>query len=150
ALVRAESAGGDSEIPALEITLDGARLPEVAIVAAGKGAFLLRDLPAAGGLLQAKVLRADSLSLDDTASVRLPRRSAIRVQVSPPLQPMLDRVLALDPAIERVDGDADVVIRLANESTGAGLPALVFAPMAAQPAAFQLSADEELGETMRA
>jgi hypothetical protein len=139
ALVRAESTAGSVDLTALEITLDEAALPVAQITAVGEGAFLLKDLPAAGALLQVKIRGGDSFALDDVASVRLPRRPAIRVQVSPSLQPVLARVLAADPGVESVVQDPHVVIRRASESIGTGQPALVFAPLASQPAAFRVA-----------
>lgn len=105
------------------IELEGT--PLTVTVAPG-GDYLLPDLPARGGLLTVKLAADDSLSLDNTAGIRLPDRPKIKVQVSASLLPLLAPVLAADPAIEITEAGANVVIRLEGETFGDGLPALEF------------------------
>jgi len=139
-LVHAQRTTGEAvELTNLAMHLDGQPLNALAIEKTAAGAFLLKDLPAAGGLLEVKLDRRDALALDDEASVRLPRRPLIRVLLSPSLQSVLAGVLAADPAIERTAENPDVVIRREGENLGDGRSTLVFVPMASQSAAFSLT-----------
>ncbi len=128
-----------------EITLDGERPDDIRTTAVGSGKTTLHDVPANGGMLVVTI-PDDGLSLDNTARLRLPHRSAIQVQLSPSLdaETALVSLLALDPGIRITNDDVDVVIRRRGEEVGdPGIPALEFVPMAAQDAAFILFAAED-------
>lgn len=142
-LVGAQSASGVSPVVAadLTITLDGSPLPDSSTAQAGPraGTFLIRDVPAAGGLLTARLTKPDRLALDDEASVRLPARPIVRVRLSPSLTEQLGPVLGADGGVSITTGDADVVIRRAGEAVGTGKPALEFVSASVQPQAFLLN-----------
>jgi hypothetical protein len=133
-------ASADRKDPASAITIaiNGQPVPPSSISRAGQG-FLLQDVPADGGLLSARVAAGDSLKLDDSASIRLPKKPLVRVQLSPSLNGALGAVLESDPGVTLVEANADVVIRRAGESISANAPALEFVSAASQPQAFVLT-----------
>lgn len=139
-LVRVErisKASGLSE--KIAIAIDGKPIPTATIDARGAGDFLLRDVPAQGGLLEVQLPNDDGFPIDNVARLRLPNRPQIRVLLSSSLVRELGAALAADPAIELTSGDADIVIRRQGERLGEGLPALEFAPRGAMSAAFTLT-----------
>ncbi len=96
---------GGEHVPAA-LAIDGLDLPEPT---EGEGSRLIwRDIPARGGLLEAR-LPSDGLTLDDTASVRMPTRAAIRVSLSERL-PALRPLLESDAGVELTDIDPRVEI----------------------------------------
>lgn len=127
----------------VQIDVNGQAVPADSVIRAGQG-FIVHDVPAEGGLLTVRVSSADSLSLDDRASIRLPRKPLVRVQLSPSLDAVLGPVLNSDPGVTLVDANADVVIRRAGESVGANAPALEFVRAASQPQAFVLTHPDSL------
>jgi hypothetical protein len=117
-----------------------------AVTGDGHGVFIA-DVPAAGGLLTVRLPGADSLSLDNAASVRLPAKPIVKVQVSAALAAVLGPVLDADRGLLRTDTAPDVVIRRAGDPLGAGAPALEFVPADAQPQAFLLTHPASLDST---
>lgn len=103
------------------------------------GGWLLQELPAQGGLLTVRLSGKDDLELDNSASLRLPNKPFINVQLSPQLDAQLRAVLLADPAIRVTDTDAMLVIRNGGESIGGNLPALEFVGANSQPQAFLLT-----------
>jgi hypothetical protein len=90
------------------VTLDGERYdgaPE-----SQGGALIFRDVPAQGGTFVATVADGGAIASDDSASVALPSRRAIRVSIVDDAPAALRRVLAADPAVEIVTAGADVVV----------------------------------------
>ncbi|MEJ1962754.1 MAG: BatA and WFA domain-containing protein [Gammaproteobacteria bacterium] len=122
---------------ALQIDLDGK--PVASALRKQADGWLLRNVPARGGVLTVRLAKRDALALDDTASIRLPDKPFIRVLLSPALDDVLRSVLTADPAVRLVDADANLVIRQAGEEIGGALPALEFVAASRQPQAFLLT-----------
>ncbi len=120
------------------IDLDGKVVTGAIAQASGgrPGPFVLQELPASGGLLTVRLTGADSLSLDDTASVRLPDKPLVKVLLSPSLAGVIGPVLNADRGITPTGDGPHVVIRRAGETVGGALPALEFVRSASQPQAF--------------
>ena len=77
--------------------------------------WLARDVAALGGTLDARVLGADALAADDGATLVLPVRPRIRVQVGAGVPSSVDSVLRFDPGVELVEADPDVLrVRLSR------------------------------------
>lgn len=121
----------------VKITLNGQTLENVSFMETGKGAFMIKDVPAKGGLLKVALLEEDILSLDNTAELRLPERPMIRVQLSPSLS-SLRTVLGADRAVELVTEKPDVVIKRKGEAFGGDVATLEFVPQSEQDASFKL------------
>ncbi len=139
ALVRLGAAGGASAAPGdVLLSLDGAPLEGASIEALPPDGLVIRDIPAAGGLLEARIAQPDSLPADDAAQLRLPVRETLKVAVSEALAPVLFDAVIADPALDLAEGDAELVFRQAGESFGGDLPALEFASMDQQEAAFEI------------
>lgn len=139
----------------MTLDVNGQTVPTTAVVRveapdgqAGSEAFVVHDLPADGGLFTIALTSADSLASDNSASVRLPRKPILKVQVSASLAASLGPVLGADAGVALVDGSADVVIRRAGESVGGTAPALEFVRAALQPQAFLLTHPETLDPTV--
>jgi len=120
------------------LDLDGQPVPTNRLTASGAG-WLIRDLPAQGALFSVKLKAHDALPLDDSASIRLPARPVLRVQLSASLDNSLRTLLQADPAVLLTDADPMVVVRRAGESLGGAVPALEFISAKNQSAAFQLT-----------
>ncbi len=149
--VRIESnqpaAGGPDQ---LKIDLDGRELPATELGAVRGNAahgFLLRNLPATGGLLTVRLTPDDALPLDNLARLRLPDKPKLTVQLSPSLDRTLRPVLAADPAIQIADTGAMVAIRRQGESVGANLPALEFVASGDSRPAFLITHPAKLDST---
>lgn len=126
--VLVEVAGQDVSTNSVGWTLDGATLEQVAEQSNSGEAttrFTLRDLPAQGGLFEAKLAARDDLDLDDSAQLVLPDRPLLQVAVSPAVPETVRVVLEADPAVRIVSDAADVCVRTESESFGGDLPALV-------------------------
>ncbi|MFN0058586.1 MAG: hypothetical protein ACKVX7_09045 [Planctomycetota bacterium] len=107
--------------------------------------FLLRDLPALGGVLEVQLVGGDALALDDIAQLVLPKRSPIRVALSPTLEPLFAPVFAADPAILLTQSDAQVAVRRVGESFAEPtLPAFEIATLAMQPHAIKIEHEPEV------
>ncbi|MEL1263052.1 BatA domain-containing protein [Pseudoxanthomonas putridarboris] len=135
----------------LEIDIDG-RPVEANPVAVREG-WILPDMPAHGGLISVRLARSDALSMDNIASLRLPTKPFIPVQVSPSLRALMEPVLSADPAVRIVESGASVVIRSAGEAFGQSLPALEFVPSSRQQSAFLITTPvqgDQLGEAVDA
>ena len=143
-LVRVE--GDTDALPAAEdivVQIDDRTLPASRLQADGDGAtYRVPNLPANGGLVSVTLPGEDALPLDDRAQLRLPTQQPIRVQLSETLPPVLAAALNADSAIELVNVDPDVVIRLRGESSAAGVPALEFVEADVQTEAFLLGYPE--------
>jgi hypothetical protein len=122
----------------VQIELNRQPLPPASVSRAGQG-YVVHDVPADGGLLTASVAGKDGLALDDRASIRLPKKPILRVNLSASLLNVLGPVLQSDPGVTLVESNADVVIRRAGEAVGANAPALEFVSAASQAQAFVLT-----------
>lgn len=140
--VLVELRGPASEGAALELSLGGEPLAlegRRETVEPGRCEVLFPGVPAAGGVLRARLADADGLSLDDAAAAALPDRPPIGVALSPSLAARLGPVLAADPAA-RPDATApSVAVRRAGEDVGEGLPALELVPLDEQEEALLLT-----------
>ena len=136
--------------PGVRIEVNGQAVPGNAIARVGQG-YVLSDVPAAGGLLTARVVDdrsgADSLPLDDVARLRLPTKPILSVQLSSSLQAVLGPLLEADAGVTLVAEQADVVIRRKGESVGGNAPALEFVPAASQTQAFLLTHPDSLSSS---
>lgn len=104
------------------------------------GRFLLRDLPADGSLIEARLLGSDGFAADDRALLRLPDCHRIRVAILPGVPAPIRSAVAADAALQPVAvPQAEVVIRAATDPASPGKPALVLQPAAAQSAAFRFA-----------
>ncbi len=126
----------------VQIEVNGQSIPGNAIARVGQG-VVVADLPAEGGLLTARIVAdrsgADSVPLDNVASLRLPTKPILKVQLSTSLQAVLGPLLGADGGVTMVSGQPDVVIRRRGESVGGNAPALEFVPAASQSQAFLLT-----------
>ncbi len=138
-LVRLAATGNLSTVPGdVRLSLDGAALTGVAVEAVAPDGLVLRDVPAVGGLLEARIAEEDALPADDIAQLRLPERRELKVAVSAVLGPVLADAVGADPGLLLAEDDAELVFRQAGETFGGDLPALVFVPMNEQEAAFEI------------
>ena len=138
-LVRMAATENLSTVPDdLLLSLDGAPLIGVVIEHVPPDGLVLRDVPAAGGLLEAQVADPDFLPADDAAQLRLPERWGLKVAVSALLGPVLADAVGADPGLALAEADAELAFRQAGESFGGDLPALEFVPMNEQEAAFEI------------
>jgi hypothetical protein len=131
----------------VQIDVNGQAVPSESVTRVGQG-LVVHDVPAEGGLLTVRVARSDSLALDDRASIRLPKKPIVRVQLSSSLGAVLGPVLNSDPGVTLVDTNADVVIRRAGESVGADAPALEFVRASSQAQAFVLTHPDSLNSNV--
>ncbi len=134
----------------VQIEVNGQAVLGNAIARVGQG-YVVADVPAAGGLLTARVVEdrsgTDSLPLDNVASLRLPTRPILNVQLSSSLQSVLGPLLEADAGVTLVSEQADVVIRRKGESVGGNAPALEFVPAASQSQAFLLTHPDSLNSS---
>ncbi|WP_446830510.1 BatA domain-containing protein [Candidatus Foliamicus sp.] len=138
-LLRLASTGNLSTGPSdVQLSLDGAPLSGVRMERAAPDGLVLRDVPARGGLLEARIAGEDALPADDTAQLRLPARRQLKVAVSASLGSVLEDAVRADPGLTLAEEDADVVFRQTDEVYGGDLPALEFAPMSEQETAFEI------------
>ena len=133
----------------VQLTLDGQAVPAAAVSktpVTGGEQWLVRDMPAAGGLFTAKIGAGsgDDQPLDDTATVRLPDKPILKVQVSPSLERDLAPVLRADSGVSIVTASPQIVVRKPGEAIGGKVPALEFVPSGSQPQAFLLTHPESL------
>ena len=139
-LVRVE--GDTDALPAAEeivVQIDERTLPASRLETDADGAtYRVSNLAADGSLLSVALPGDDALPLDDRAQLRLPTQQPIRVQLSERLPPVLAAALNADSAIELVNVDPDVVIRLFGESSDTDVPALEFVDAEVQAEAFLL------------
>ena len=148
-LIDVRASGGNASKPAdLQVTLDGQAIPASAVTRtalADGQQWLVRDLPAAGGLLTARLSGGtDDQPLDDAANVRLPDKPMLKVQLSPSLERDLGSVLRADSGVTLVTASPQIVVRRPGESIGGKVPALEFVPSASQQQAFLLTHPESL------
>lgn len=141
---------GDTELllapEEIVVRVDDRTLPASRLEADADGAtYRVPNIPADGSLLSVVLPGEDALLLDDRAQLRLPTQQPIRVQLSETLPPVLAAALNADSAIELVNTDPDVVIRLSGESSAAGVPALEFVDADVQTEAFLLGYPETDG-----
>lgn len=121
------------------VQIDDRTLPASRLETDADGAtYRVPNLAADGSLLSVALTGEDDLPLDNRAQLRLPTQQPIRVQLSEMLPPVLAAALNADSAIELVNTDPDVVIRLRGESSAAGVPALEFVDADIQAEAFLL------------
>ncbi len=125
----------------LRASLDGAPAELPFTAEAGEAGARLRfaDLPARGQRLVLELPEGDGFALDDRAELVLPRRPLLRVALSPSLAAQLGPLLAADPAVAVAADGAVVALRRAGEAVGAGLPALVFAPVGREEHVFAVA-----------
>ena len=139
------------------VTVNGKPLPRsrwaVAPSASGAGRFALqvRDLPAAGGLLEVGVVSDAGPPLDDVARLRLPERRVHAVAVETDVPAVLADAIDADPGLRRVGAaQAEVVVRLGGSDFGGDLPALDVVSAATQAEAFVIGYDDGSVDAQRA
>ena len=138
----AGTAGFEPDPALLEFRIDGQTLDDIEPEHAGDGRVVLRDLPADGGVIEARLGMDDDLEIDNRASLRLPERTVIGVALSGAVPAPLVRVIENDPGLEWVaETEADVAVRAMGEPFGAGSTAFELAPMDQLPAAFTIDYD---------
>ena len=104
----------------------------------------VRDLPADGRTVEARLGAGDELALDDDARLTLPIRRVLRVALAGDLDPAILHTIDADPGLEVATEDAAIVIRQRGTSTRGttgydDLPALEFAPANDQATAFEIA-----------
>ena len=138
-LVRLDATENLSTLPDdVRLSLDGAPLTGIPVEAVAPDGLVLRDVPAGGGLLEARIADEDALPEDDLAQLRLPERRELKVAVSATLGSVIANAVGADPGLALAGDEAQVVFRQAGEDFGGDLPALEFAPMGEQEAAFDI------------
>jgi len=138
---------GSASIGEVQLALDGQSVSAASVtqaIGSSGRRLIVNDLPAEGGLFSVRLASGDTLPLDDAASIRLPVRPVLKVQLSQSLERPLFPVLDADPGVTLVSADPDVVIRRAGETIGGNAPALEFVGTPAQPQAFLLTHPESL------
>lgn len=124
------------------VTLDGTVLTVTEIERSGsRTSFRFRNLPAAGGTLEA-TLTNDAFPIDDEARLVLPRRPVVRVAISDELATGFAPLVDADPAFERVTEAPQLWIATAAEPTGT-LPTLRVVPATDQDEAILIDHDPE-------
>lgn len=145
-------ARGDG-VTAETLAIDGVQGIVAEELAAGDDVVRLRfvDVPADGRTITATVSGGGPLDVDDRAVRTLPRRPRIRVRIAAEVG-RLAGVLAADPAVAIVEGEADVVVGTAVDDA----PCLALVPESDAQAAFVIrhtgarGGDEVLTETFGA
>jgi Aerotolerance regulator N-terminal len=131
----------------LQIDVDGKPITATLQAQGESQGWVIEDVDAQGGLMTVKLLgEADALALDNSASIRLPNKPFINVQLSATLEGSLEAVLQADPAVRLTHTNAQLVIRNAGENLGGTLPALEFVAASEQSPAFLLTFPGNLGE----
>ena len=157
ALVGVASVQPQVRLEDVAVTLDGEPLPSSRLTVApaaarpGRLAFRVRDLPAAGGLLEASVASDAGSPLDDIARLRLPEQRVHAVAVAAGLPAVLADAIAADPGLRLVDvAEATVVVRPGGSDFGTDLPALDVVSAATQAAAVVIGYDDDSVDAQRA
>lgn len=115
--------------------LDGRPFVPAQVTALGAGRYLVRDVPAGGGVLTVALDRGDGFAADDAASLRLPDRRPLRVALLAGTPAAVRAVVQVDDAFVIVPAArAQVVVGDAGAVRGSTRPALVIAADAGQPA----------------
>ncbi len=105
----------------VETRSDAGAAPEAVLSVAGRETVLLSgddavrqalhlDVPAGAGTVEARIAGSDAIVADDTASIRLPSDTPIRVRVDDALRPVIEAVTAAAPDLVLVDAAADVTV----------------------------------------
>lgn len=138
-LVRVAAAPRGAPTDPLAFTRDG-RPFSPRVEQAGAGRFLLRDLPADGSLIAARLPGSDGFPADDSAALRLPDRRPIRVAMLAGVPASIRAAVAADPALRPVGpAQADVVVRATGDPAISAKPTLILQPASAQQAAFRFT-----------
>lgn len=104
--------------------------------AASGGRFILRDVPAAGQVLEVALRRGDAFAADDAAAIVVPDRRPVRVAIGAGVPDTIRRAVQLDPALRIVAAEAaQVAIRRADAPAGR-LPALLLTDPTREAATF--------------
>ena len=144
-LIRLEATSqseGAFSLNLLEVLLDGEPLANERLEPLAQGSFLVRDLPASGGILEARLIAEDHLLLDNMARLKLPERLLIGVALAPQVAAPFVDLVAADPGLRLTGTDieeAHVVIRQAGSDYGGDLPALELISRADGTSAFELT-----------
>lgn len=104
----------------------------------GEGEWLLPVVPARGALFSVSLADGDDVVADDSASIRLPLRERIRVQVNPGLPVALQRLIDDDPSIELVVDAPEVTVGMKRP----GVPSLTWVPDNGESEAFSITLDD--------
>lgn len=131
-LVETRSTTGDAPAPTLEIdqlVWDG--VVETTSEDAARRT-ILRDVPARGELVTARIASGDEQPRDAEAQLVLPNRVPMKVVLGAGVPPSLRRALEADPAVVLVTSGADLAVRSVDEPVGEGLPALEIATESSQ------------------
>jgi hypothetical protein len=102
----------------LAVSVDGVRVDQP-LERGGDGVFVVRNVPATGGVLTVGFVDpafGGSITQDDTASIRLPRRPPIVVWIDDDAPPALRDVLELDPAVRISSSRADAEVAIAADA----------------------------------
>ena len=149
-LIDVRTSGAGAKPADVQVTLDGQPVPLAAVTktsVSGGEQWLVRDLPAAGGLFAARIgagNSSDDQPLDDNASVRLPDKPILKVQLSASLERDLGPVLRADSGVSLVTASPQIVVRRPGEAIGGKVPALEFVPSGSQAQAFLLTHPDSL------
>ena len=135
---------------AIDVTvrLDGAPLAEERVkhvkTEDGRTYFIVRDLPAIGGILAAEVLDTRGSELDNMVRLRLPTRRVLPVAVASDVPALITDVINADAGMALSSlAAAAVVVRRAGSDFGDNLPALELVPAATQTESFVIGFVDE-------
>lgn len=127
-------------LPALEqmhLQLKGKPWKPSTVAVLETGRWLLRNVPANGGVLTVTLDSADDFAVDDKAYLELPQRTAIRVALSSAVPATIRSAIELDPALHiSAPEHAQVRVQVAGEPQSSQLPSLLLTTPDNQPSAF--------------
>ena len=126
---------------AVRVDLDGAIVSSIEDAGPdgnGGRVFTVRDIPANGGLLTARLEPGDLIDLDDSAQLVIPDLSPVDVFVEGSVHPAILAVVEADPNLRQCTDRAAAAVAIGNGGDSS-LPRFVVAPRAESRAAFQLS-----------
>lgn len=146
------TAGTQTSKAALAVEIDGQPLDDAHLEWLAEDVVVVRDLPADGRTVQARIQTADGLAVDDAARLTLPVREVVRIALVGDPDPAIRRAIEADPGLEVATDNAAVVVRPGGSSAFAGLPALEFAAFEDQANAFELgyTGDDSAEHALRA
>lgn len=152
-LVRIAGTPDAEPVDALTVQVDGQPLGDDRLQWLADDLATVRDLPADGRTVEARLETGDELTLDDVARLTLPTRRVVPVALAGDLDPAIRHAIEADPGLDVADEDAVIVIRQRGSATAfGGLPALEFASASDQGTAFEIAytGDESAEIALRA
>lgn len=143
-LVRIAGTPDAGPVDGLAVQVDGQPLGDDRLQWLADDLATVRDLPADGRTVEARLETGDVLTLDDVARLTLPTRRVVPVALAGDLDPAIRHAIEADPGLDVADQDAAIVIRQRGTAptgdAGFGdLPALEFAPAVDQETAFEIA-----------